>query len=682
MAGTPLRHWLRPPKHLLVLFLTTTMGFLAGLGWLGWKAIEQDSELDEKRIGERLDVSTDLVAAELLKILTDVELELERYSVAGAGNVAEVIQASSFQLGDDALIAVFDVDAVQAFPRQRLLYYPTLPTAEEPDLWRLAPRRLDAQGMTEAGGAIEYFQVLAQSDDQRTRADALLGLARSQQEAGRRDAALATYSELHHPDVLVGGRPAELLARVARCALLADLNRRAELFEEVGRLDRDLNNGRWQLTSTAYQHYVAEVGSLHARADLPSTAAGPSPVALSLAAGVDEAWQQWQERGPSAQMIPGRISRVYHGRHIFMMWRGTAERRVILVAGPNFIQTRVVDQLRSIHERGVRVGLEDAEGQAVLSPQPTRPQPTSELRRTKTMRDTGLPWMLGVASANPETDRLELSGSSQLVMAGLVFLALFVVAGSYFSVRAMTREIEASRLKSDFVAAVSHEFRTPLTLMRQFSDLLVEDRVSSEQERRRYYAALQRGSRRLTRLVEDLLDFGRMEAGSRVFKFERVVARDWLQSIVTEFQDEIRSKGYTVEVSWTGSTQTVVQADEGAIGRALWNLLDNAVKYSPTCRTVWVTGEVGGGRFTVRVRDGGPGIPVGEQRAIFRRFVRGSATNSQIKGTGLGLALVEQIVEAHGGQVHLDSVVGEGSTFTITLPAASEEREQTKWRAS
>jgi signal transduction histidine kinase len=108
----------------------------------------------------------------------------------------------------------------------------------------------------------------------------------------------------------------------------------------------------------------------------------------------------------------------------------------------------------------------------------------------------------------------------------------------------MTREMEAVRLKSDFVAAVSHEFRTPLTLLRQFSDLLAEDRVSNEQERRRYYAAIQRGTRRLTRLVEDLLDFGRMEAGSRSFRFERVDVRSWFTKLTSEFEEEIRSKGY------------------------------------------------------------------------------------------------------------------------------------------
>jgi signal transduction histidine kinase len=122
------------------------------------------------------------------------------------------------------------------------------------------------------------------------------------------------------------------------------------------------------------------------------------------------------------------------------------------------------------------------------------------------MAETRLPWHMRVVST-AAADGSTLTAGGWLLAGGLSFVGLLVVAGTYFSARAMAREMEATRLQSDFVAAVSHEFRTPLTLLRQFSDMLAEGRVSSDEERSKYYAALQRGTRRLTRLVENLLDF-------------------------------------------------------------------------------------------------------------------------------------------------------------------------------
>jgi signal transduction histidine kinase len=113
----------------------------------------------------------------------------------------------------------------------------------------------------------------------------------------------------------------------------------------------------------------------------------------------------------------------------------------------------------------------------------------------------------------------------------------------------------------------------------------------------------------------------------------------------------------------------MIQADEEALGRALWNLLDNAVKYSPDCRTIRVRGEAAGNDLLISVQDRGLGIPKEEHSKIFAKFVRGSARiGNSVKGTGLGLSLVDEIVRAHRGRVTLDSKLGEGSTFTIMLP--------------
>jgi signal transduction histidine kinase len=178
-----------------------------------------------------------------------------------------------------------------------------------------------------------------------------------------------------------------------------------------------------------------------------------------------------------------------------------------------------------------------------------------------------------------------------------------------------------------------------------------------------------RATDRLHRLVEGLLDFGRMEAGASVYRFELLDAAALTGAVVEEFQRETESRGYRVEFTTNGG-EAQVSADRESLTRAIWNLLDNAEKYSPGCRTVWVEMAREDRQVAIRVRDRGLGIPPQEQQEIFRKFVRGSSSKGvQVKGTGIGLAMVRHIVQAHGGSLRLESRPGEGSTFTILLPA-------------
>jgi signal transduction histidine kinase len=248
-----------------------------------------------------------------------------------------------------------------------------------------------------------------------------------------------------------------------------------------------------------------------------------------------------------------------------------------------------------------------------------------------------------------------------------------VLVGSYFTARAAARELAVARLQSDFVSAVSHEFRTPLTSMRHLTELLEGGIVSEEERRRQYYSALGRESARLHRLVESLLSFGRMEAGGLEYSFEPVNPAELAEDVVVDFQRELSDSGCRIELRQAEACPTIL-ADREALGRALWNLLDNAVKYSPACPTVWVDVAAEGRRVAIRVRDQGLGIPAEEQKQIFRKFVRGAAAKAaNVKGTGIGLALVQHIVRAHGGEVLLESAPGKGSTFTILLPVGDQK---------
>ncbi|MBU4253599.1 MAG: HAMP domain-containing histidine kinase, partial [Acidobacteria bacterium] len=281
---------------------------------------------------------------------------------------------------------------------------------------------------------------------------------------------------------------------------------------------------------------------------------------------------------------------------------------------------------------------------------------------------SGLPWDIRLVNANLEADQSQFAQRRRLMMAGLGILALLVIAVSYLISRAVSRELAAARLQADFVSAVSHEFRTPLTSMRQFTEMLNEDDSLPAEKRRVFYQAQARATNRLSRLVESLLDFGRMEAGARPYRLEPMDVGRLVKTVVEEFLQETGSVHSEIEcVVPIESTQ--VKGDGDALAQALWNLLDNAVKYSGENKKIQVEVEEGD-PVIIRVRDQGFGIPSSERSRILRKFVRGSNANAQgIKGTGIGLAVVKHIVDAHGGKILIESEPGKGSTFTIQLPA-------------
>jgi signal transduction histidine kinase len=251
-------------------------------------------------------------------------------------------------------------------------------------------------------------------------------------------------------------------------------------------------------------------------------------------------------------------------------------------------------------------------------------------------------------------------------------LALVLVS-AYAVHRSISQELRVARLQSDFVSAVSHEFRSPLTTLRTITELLAQDRITDEARRKQSYQFLDHETNRLHRLVEDLLDFGRMELGRKQYNMQNHDAFQLVRDTVIDFSEEARAHGFRVETN-LGSMPATVQADEEAFRRAIRNLLENAVKYSPERKTVWVDGTVNDHEVSISVRDQGMGIDPKEQREIFHKFVRGAAAKKAgIKGTGIGLSMVHQISRAMGGEIRLQSKVGVGSTFTIVLPLAGGE---------
>jgi signal transduction histidine kinase len=260
---------------------------------------------------------------------------------------------------------------------------------------------------------------------------------------------------------------------------------------------------------------------------------------------------------------------------------------------------------------------------------------------------------------------------------GATAVLLFLLTVGYFlasAIRLYRRNAEQNRelreldaLKDDFVASVSHEFRTPLTSIRGYAELLLDPATGPlNDDQRHFLKTVDRSSMRLLRLVGDLLFIAQLDAASLSLKLVPLALCDVVANAVDAAQPAAEAKSLTLSAEI--SDQPEVVGDEARLGQLVDNLISNAIKFTPA-GSVTVTLRTHDGHAEIAIRDTGIGIPEAEQRRLFERFFRSSAANLHaIQGSGLGLSIAKAIAEGHGGTIDLSSAEGEGSTFRVRLP--------------
>ena len=552
------------PRYVLVVFTAATLVFAAALAWLGWRQLQLDRALLAQTVQERLDGAADLVAATLLQQLSETDAQLARLAALSRAELADTASQTGSSLADGGLLAVLGPQRVDAYPQNRLPYYPFVPAPADPPNDIFTSGEVFEYEHQDYEAALTAFRAVASvEEDPGVQAGALLRIARVHRKANRPDDALNAYDALaEFGTISIGGAPADLVARHARCELFDELGRSSQLNDAAESLSGDLHSGRWRLTRGVYRFYAQDtlrwLGSERASARSPTVdREAPDP----LAAGVESLWEQWLSVQAGSGRVEGRRSLQVDETTLLLVWRGTADHLVALVAAPRYVE-RV--WLAAVHglvdEQALRVTLSNSEGLPVLGQWAA----SDTQQALRPLGETGLPWTVQVVSADPGAALAEVGSRRLLLFGGLSVTMLAVVLGSYFTARAITRELEVAQLQSSFVSAVSHEFRTPLASLRQMSELLADGRVSSDDRRQGYYEALRRESERLHRLVEGLLDFGRMEAGAREYRFELVDPREIVHGVVEEFGQEASERGYHVELD-SDEPLPLVRADREAL---------------------------------------------------------------------------------------------------------------------
>jgi signal transduction histidine kinase len=253
----------------------------------------------------------------------------------------------------------------------------------------------------------------------------------------------------------------------------------------------------------------------------------------------------------------------------------------------------------------------------------------------------------------------------------LGILSLLIIGGLVLTKHMVSKEMAVAKLKSDFVSNVSHELRTPLALIRLYAETLELGRITTQEKKEQYYRIIRKESERLTALINNILDFSRIEAGRKEYEFRETDIAELVRNTLDSYRYQVEQQGFELE-EHIESDLPQVYVDREAIARALVNLVNNALKYSSHEKFLGVKLYKEKSVVKLEVVDHGIGIARRDQSKIFEKFYRaGDPLVHNTKGSGLGLSLVRHISQAHGGDIEVESTPGRGSRFILSLPLVS-----------
>jgi len=656
---------LAPGRKLVGVFVLFILLPGAVLGIIALRVLRQEVAISRQRTRENLERRADELGREL-------EAEFRRCSEAVRSSVSPTSpnQANAFPAVLEEAFAepgagVFLAKSgpgLEVHPPGALSYVPASLATSRTEPGRASAGLARAESLELAQkdyrGAIRAYRALIATAGPGEKPGLLHRLARTLRKAGRLDESAAAYEQLSRADpVRIGGLPSDLLARSELCSLAEERDDGAGLADQALAFFVDLTRGTWSLDKPRYLFYADRCRSWLSRSPAAADefedlrAMEERKLALSAAT---EAFLE----GPRS-VISG------DGGAYFAFWHEDPLRAAII--STTFLGSSWWPQALSKLGDDLRAVLTTAGGLAVMGSAPSEPPPFAV---TRDLRIDDTAWLIQIWPGRPEAIFADIKQRRALSLAVLGLVAVLIVFGSYATIRIVRRELEIARLRADFVSTVSHEFRSPLTGIRQLSGMLLDGRVTDPAKQRGYYQMIVQESDRLARLVENVLDFSRMEEGRQEYRFETLSPAAWLRKVASDFAAEMAVNGIPVEVSIPEELPPI-SADGQALGSAVRNLLDNAVKYSPGEKGVWLEAEAEAGGIRISVRDKGVGISESDRRRIFDRFYRaGGELSKRVKGAGLGLSLVRHIVAAHGGTIACESRVGAGSIFTIRLPSA------------
>ena len=677
------------------------------LGYLAFRGVQNDRALLEKNRADEHRSKSE----EIGQILDDHILATEQACQEFLLNKdlnnpsGEVAQLNSLKSEYPLMGEIFSIVSSQriSFLDAPLLFHST-GSIPSPEISSPSPaiKRMLRQGEQEEfqkkdyrKALATYRQALSKTSDPQGRGDLLGKIARVQKKAKLLDEAIDTYqmiADKYSTVQIAKGIPMGLAARLEIGTLFVELEDSIKAWDVFTRLYKDLINGEWILEEETFNFFSKRIQNTVA--GLPSENIPLEQLNSYKSRFQDLAEEEKTKRAETERLLlfqenaftdwePGALSigdsntsenrrltfEIGTNEYLVCLLKNNSTDSGIwgLLIDSSYLRSSFLPKIfqASLSSKGIDWIIRGRNGELILA---SANPPSGSLTIQSTFKNNFPDWSIEFYQADPRFLEDFLLSRRGIYFYTFILIAGILIFGLILTVRSITQEMELSRMKSDFVSTVSHEFKSPLTSIRQIAEMLETGRIQSEERRQKYYEVLLEQSERLSLLTENVLSFAKMEEGKREFVFEETDIKALLMEIVSTIQDRVRYEGFAIELEIEDFLPPIV-ADVSAITQAVTNLIDNAVKYSGESKKVVVNVRVDEKDLVIDVRDFGVGIKKVELNKIFDRFYRGGDELTRtIKGSGLGLTLVKQIVEAHYGSIQVESELGKGSVFTVRLP--------------
>ena len=688
------------------------------LGYLAFRGIQNDQALVEKarldehrRIAERIVGLVDEKIGAVERAFSEAARQPQK-SLAG-----ELTSRLESLVSEHPLVEqFFHFQAFETirFPAAKFLYVPDghgAPASSPARPSLAAPKiqsaeRLEFEKRNYADALIAYQQAINQTTDQKTKGELLNAVARVQKKAGLFRDAISTYGRIANDFgqvVISDGIPLGLAARLELSSLFWTISDYSRSLESLMSLYQALLRREWVLEKAPFEFFTRRVkdsiGEFFSKTppgfelqsytsafkNLEEEEKEKRDSTEGLLAFQENASADLEAKISGAASEPGRSAirlSLDIGKYSYLVSivgqtacsREEAEGAWGIILDANWLRENVLRPSLNQYVSSEKIAwiVNGRDGKPILASD-------NLAAGTVTVRAnfaSNFPdWSLELYQPPPRLVDTFLISRQGLYFYMFLLITGILVFGLILTIRAVSRELELARMKSDFVSTISHEFKSPLTSIRQLAEMLHAGRVPSEERRRQYYDVLLEQSERLSLLTENILNLARIEEGRKEFVFERTDLSPFLRQIVSSIQDRVRHEGFSIELDIKNDLP-MIMVDRVALAQAVTNLIDNAAKYSGESKRVIVGASSEGASLHIAVKDFGIGIRREDLDKVFERFFRGGDELTRtVKGSGLGLTLVKEIVEAHHGKVYADSEPGKGSTFVIKLPLPKEEEK-------